>query len=154
MGVALKKYCVITIMIIIISVALISLLFGIFYNPPIKPKKNKVLIVDDDLDTLYIVKEILTTHNFEVKTHVNGLNVSQIVKQYDPNLILLDMRLPGKSGTEICRELTDEGSTIPIIFLSAYDDPIRSSAECTLSDFIQKPFEIDDFVNRVKFYSP
>ena len=56
---------------------------------------------------------------FDVKTHSTGLNIPDIVMHYHPNLILLDIRLPGKLGTQVCKELKQLYINLPIIFFGA-----------------------------------
>ena len=104
---------------------------------------KKILLVDDDLDILDIVKRILVENGFNVKTKSDGFNLPEVVNEYKPNIIILDIRLPGKRGTELCKELK-EIYTIPIILFSA--EPIRSFEECDADDFIQKPFEVKHLI--------
>lgn len=67
--------------------------------------KKKILVVDDDHDIIQIATNP-DTQWFSVKAHANGLNLPVIVKEYDPDLVLLDIRLPGgKSGTELSQPL-------------------------------------------------
>ena len=113
---------------------------------------KKVLVVDDEEDILNIVKMILTLYGFEVHTYSSGLNVPQIVLDLKPDLILLDIRLPGKLGTEICKELKEENSDIPIILFSAHAQQTNFLDSSGADAFIAKPFEIKDFVNTIKLH--
>src|SRR5664279_617984 len=101
---------------------------------------KKILVVDDDEDILDIVKLILISHGFDVQTHSTGLNVPDIVMHYRPNLILLDIRLPGKLGTEVCRELKLIHSDLPIILFSAHAEQGKVYSLCDADGFLQKPF--------------
>ena len=112
---------------------------------------KKILIVDDDEDILIIVKEILISHGFEVLSHPIGIDVAEVVKFYQPNLILLDILLFGKSGTEICKDLKHIYS-IPILLFSANVKKGNVFAECGADGFIQKPFEIDHLVNTINLH--
>ena len=89
---------------------------------------KKILVVDDDQDVLFLVQHILESRGFDVHTHSSGLKVPEVVMNYNPNLILLDVSLPEKSGIEICNELKQIYS-IPIILISAYSKHQISSAE-------------------------
>ena len=109
---------------------------------------KKILVVDDDLDILEIIKLILTLNDFDVYTHSTGLNVPEVVMEFHPNLILLDVRLPGKSGTEICKELKEK-YTIPIILISAYGNHLASIEESNADAFITLPFELNHLVNTI-----
>ena len=109
---------------------------------------KKILIVDDDKDVLEVVKLILTSHGFDVQTHSTSINVAKVVKYYKPNLILLDILLPGKLGTQACKELKLV-HTIPIILFSAHSDERKSFEKWNADAFIQKPFDIDHLVNTI-----
>ncbi len=109
---------------------------------------KKILVVDNDSDTLEIVKYILTSRGFDVHTHSTSVNVAKVIKYYNPNLILLDIHLPHKLGTQICKELK-QIHTIPIILTSAYADHRISYAEYNADAFIMKPFDMDQLVNTV-----
>ncbi len=112
---------------------------------------KKILIVDDDKDVLEIVKFGLTSKGFDVRIHSTSVNVAKVVKYYKPNLILLDVHLPEKLGTQICKELK-ELYTIPIILLSAYGDHQKSLGESSADAFLIKPFEIDLLVNTINLH--
>ena len=113
---------------------------------------KKVLVVDDDQDILYIVKQILTSYGFEVRLHSTGLNVPDIVLDFQPDLILLDVRLPGKSGTEICKELKEQNCVIPIILFSAHAQQANFLELFGADAFMSKPFDVKNLVNTVKLH--
>ena len=112
---------------------------------------KKILVVDDDPDILQIVKYILTVRGFDVETHTTGLNVPEVVMSYNPNLILLDIRLPGKLGTQVCKELK-QTYPIPIILFSAHADERKSFKKWNADAFIQKPFDIDQLVGTIRLH--
>jgi DNA-binding response OmpR family regulator len=109
---------------------------------------KKILVVDDDKDVLEIVEFALTSKGFDVRIHSTSVNVVKVVKYYNPDLILLDVHLPDKLGTQICKELK-EIYTIPIILLSAYGDHQKSLAQGSADAFIIKPFDIVELVNTI-----
>jgi len=109
---------------------------------------KKILIVDDDEAILDVVKHLFISHGFNVQTHSTGLNVQEVVMNYNPSLILLDINLPGKSGTQICKELKQKLS-IPIILFSAHANKRKAVEESNADDFIEKPFEINHLINTV-----
>jgi DNA-binding response OmpR family regulator len=113
---------------------------------------KKILVVDDDKDILEVVRYLLTSHGFDVQTHSTGLNVPDIVMHYHPNLILLDVRLPGKLGTEICKELKQINTHLPIILFSAHAEEGKSFAICDADGFIQKPFDIKELVDTINLH--
>lgn len=113
---------------------------------------KKILVVDDDQNILEVVKFILTSNGFDVLTLATGQDVPEVVLHYQPNLILLDIRLPGKLGTEICKELKQIHTDLPIILFSAHAEEGRSPDIKVADAFIQKPFDIRNFVNSVKLH--
>ena len=114
---------------------------------------EKILVVDDDEDILYAVRHLLTSLGFEIQTHSTGLSVPEVVLAFQPDLILLDIRLPGKLGTEICKELKELNYEIPIILFSAHHNyDVNFLATFGANDFIRKPFEIMDLLNTFKLH--
>lgn len=114
---------------------------------------KKILVVDDEPDILKSVKFILQKSGYEVLTAEDGEVGVKMAKQHSPDLILLDLRLPGKDGFEVCLELkSDEKfSHIPIILLTA-SAGIRQKeiSECRHDSFILKPFQYSDLLKKVK----
>jgi DNA-binding response OmpR family regulator len=113
---------------------------------------KKVLVIDDDKNILEVVEFILTSYGFDVFTLSTGFHVPEIVLHYQPDLILLDILLPGKLGTQICKELKQVHSDIPIILFSAIAQQGKTSDIHCADAFIQKPFDIKNFVDIVKLH--
>ncbi|BBF44796.1 phosphate regulon transcriptional regulatory protein PhoB [Lachnospiraceae bacterium KM106-2] len=113
--------------------------------------KQKILIVDDDtniaeLISLYLIKECFDTHIVN-----DGEAAIEAFKTYEPNLILLDLMLPGIDGYEVCREIRKQ-SNVPIIMLSAKGEIFDKvlGLELGSDDYIIKPFDSKELVARVK----
>lgn len=113
--------------------------------------KQKILIVDDDeniaeLISLYLVKEC-----FDTDIVTNGLDALDRFKSYQPNLILLDIMLPGMDGYEICQEIR-KSSNVPIIMLSAKGEVFDKvlGLKIGADDYIMKPFDSNELVARVR----
>ncbi len=113
---------------------------------------KKVLIIDDAPAILEIVDCILSREGFEVFTSLTGMNVENLITLYQPDVILLDVKLPGKSGVEVCEEIKYI-SAAPVIFLSAHADKNEIMKECDASAFIKKPFDINDLINTVRVWA-
>ncbi len=116
-------------------------------------KKNKILVVDDDLDTLEFVKTLLEFEGYDVETAANGQDALTTVSTTIPDLIILDVRLPGMDGYEICRRLKSQPDSraIPVIIYSASFNHVEEKArEAGADDFIIKPFAIDAFLTKVR----
>ena len=113
--------------------------------------KQKILIVDDDeniaeLISLYLVKEC-----FDTETVHDGEAALAAFDTYEPNLILLDLMLPGIDGYQVCREIRAK-SNVPIIMLSAKGETFDKvlGLELGADDYIMKPFDSKELVARVK----
>ena len=107
---------------------------------------RKILIVDDDDDLTDIVSRILIQAGFDAHIHPNGVNVTDVVKYYNPDLILLDIRLYGQSGTDICKEIKRR-YYMPIILFSAYIKQGEAYTDCDADGFLAKPFNLTDLLN-------
>ena len=113
--------------------------------------KSKILIVDDDnniaeLISLYLIKEC-----FDTKIVNDGEEALQAFETYSPNLILLDLMLPGIDGYQVCREVRAK-SNVPIIMLSAKGEIFDKvlGLELGADDYMMKPFDSKELVARVK----
>ncbi len=113
--------------------------------------KQRILIVDDDnniaeLISLYLIKEC-----FETMIVNDGESVMGALQEFNPNLILLDLMLPGMDGYQVCREVRARYS-IPIIMLSAKGEVFDKvlGLELGADDYIEKPFDSKEMVARVK----
>lgn len=113
---------------------------------------KKILVVDDNEDILNTVKRILISHGFDVQTYSSGLNVPDIVINYEPNLILLDIHLPDKLGTEVCKEIKEINSNLPVILFSAHSNKSEALSSCAADDFIQKPFDMKHLLDTVNLH--
>ena len=109
--------------------------------------KEKILVVDDDSSIVELIQLILERKGFDVRTNETGANLSEIINEFLPDLILLDIRLPNnRLGTEICKELKQKYS-IPIILFSAERQVLYK--DCNADDFIAKPFDVNDLLAKV-----
>lgn len=115
---------------------------------------RKILVVDDTVENLNVLKNILEKVNYEVYLSKDGNTAIKIAKELKPDLILLDILMPVIDGYETCKLLKEERSTrdIPIIFLSALtsaDDKIKAFDVGGI-DYIPKPFHDKEVIARVK----
>lgn len=116
---------------------------------------KRILIVDDEQSLLELVSAILDEEGFEVETTLNGKEALDKLKSAKPDLVILDMMMPGMSGRETAERIRNDPTTkdIPIIFLTvakfseAGKDILKKLG---IKDYITKPFENDDLVKRVK----
>ena len=112
---------------------------------------KRILVVDDDQDLTYLVKRILETNGFNVQLHLTGLHVLDVVRYYNPHLILLDIRLYGYSGTGICKQIKTKYDTTVILF-SGDIKKGEAYKECDADGFIAKPFDVGEFLVRINQY--
>ncbi len=123
------------------------------FNPNSKMKVD-ILVVDDKADNLHFLSDILTPIGYNVQTVSNGRLALNAIEASRPDLILLDVMMPGMDGYEVCQRLKTDASTkaIPIIFLSALDDVLDKVIAFKLGgvDYITKPFQFEEVVARVK----
>ena len=113
--------------------------------------RQKILVVDDDTNISELIMLYLTKECFEVMCVEDGESALQAMKSFGPNLILLDLMLPGMDGYQVCREVRKEYST-PIIMLSAKGEIFDKvlGLELGADDYMIKPFDSKELVARVK----
>lgn len=113
--------------------------------------KQKILIVDDDENIAELISLYLTKECFETETVHNGEDALKAFSSFAPDLILLDLMLPGMDGYQVCREIRKE-SAVPIIMLSAKGEIFDKvlGLELGADDYMIKPFDSKELVARVK----
>ena len=113
-----------------------------------------ILIVDDRLENIRFLSEFLSTQHYQVRKAISGQAALTAVRTISPDLILLDINMPGMSGYEVCEQLKrdPETSSIPIIFLSAGSDLGDKVRAFQLGgiDYITKPFQLEEVLIRVQ----
>ena len=112
---------------------------------------NKILIVDDDKNLLEVIRYNLVNEGYSVILAENGTQAVEIALQEKPELIILDIMLPGIDGFDVCRILRKEMS-VPILMLSAKIDEIDKvvGLELGADDYIAKPFSVRELMARVR----
>lgn len=113
--------------------------------------RQKILIVDDDNNIAELISLYLTKECFETKIVNDGEEALRVIKTFSPNLILLDLMLPGIDGYQVCREVRQSSNT-PIIMLSAKGEIFDKvlGLELGADDYMIKPFDSKELVARVK----
>jgi len=125
-------------------------------------KQTRILLIDDDPDVHTVVKKILTPRSYEVISAYNGDEGLRKVVEERPDLIILDVIMPGKHGFDVCHELkTDEKyhffSNIPVLMLTVYPEErekmhlsMREGMLMEAEDYLQKPVEAKELLKRVE----
>lgn len=112
---------------------------------------SSVLVVDDDTDILSIVHEVLTLEGLRVRTAANGSEALARVGDEQPQLILLDMRMPVMDGWQFASKLRERyNGWVPVVVMTAAKDAGARAREVQADDFISKPFDIDELVEKVQ----
>jgi len=116
--------------------------------------KKKIMVVDDEPDILRVVKDVLSSEGYAVVTAENASETFRKFKEGLPDLVILDLKLPGTGGLEICKSLKGDvkSSQIPIIILSTKSDESDKvvGLELGADDYVTKPFSSGELVARVK----
>lgn len=116
--------------------------------------RQKILIVDDELDTLIPLKMALEAENYQVVEASSGMKAIEKTRSDHPDIVLLDLMMPGMDGIEVCKVLKGDSFTahIPIIMLTAkgeIEDKIEG-IDTGADDYVTKPFDLGELKARVK----
>lgn len=113
--------------------------------------KSKVLIIDDDVHICELIRLYLEKDGFDSLAAYHGNKAMDAFKEYTPNIVILDVMLPGADGWQVCREIR-KISNIPIIMLTAKGETFDKvlGLELGADDYIVKPFEPKELIARVK----
>lgn len=117
-------------------------------------KSARILVVDDNRENALLTRELLYTEGYEVEVAENAARAESLIQQNLPDLILLDVVMPGKSGIDLCQELKSKTETrlIPIVMITGLterEDRIRG-IEAGADDFLNKPIFPEEMFARVK----
>lgn len=113
---------------------------------------HKILIIEDESNIRELISYNLAGNNYKVVEAEDGLQGFEMSLREKPDLILLDLMLPGKNGLDICKELRERGSKVPIIILTAKHDDIDKvmGLEFGADDYMTKPFSVHELMARIK----
>ncbi len=112
---------------------------------------TKVLVADDDLNIVKLIRLYLEKEDYEVCTAHNGKDALDVFKRVNPAIVILDIMMPEMDGNEVCREIR-KSSDVPIIMLTAKGETFDKvlSLELGADDYIVKPFEMKELIARMK----
>jgi excisionase family DNA binding protein len=116
--------------------------------------KRKVLLVDDEVEIVELINKALDDDGrFEVKIAANGFDAGMMVKEYRPEIIILDVMLPDINGKEVCHRVRSDNSLeeVRIICISGMveEDKIQELKLAGADDFVRKPFDVDELIDRM-----
>jgi CheY-like chemotaxis protein len=113
-----------------------------------------VLVIEDDPELAEAEAVVLSAEGYRVLIAPDGRAALNQLQHERPNLILLDMRMPGMNGWEFAESLhATHGNDIPVVVVTAAYDPDRRAKDVGAVDFLTKPFELDEFVEKVARYA-
>ena len=123
---------------------------------PLESNNNTVLVIDDEATNIQVLSDFLETQSIEIMVAKNGTDGISRAKKGQPDLILLDIRMPGMDGYEVCHQLKSDKATseIPIIFmtgLTELDDKLKAFAVGGV-DYITKPFQQSELLARISVH--
>ena len=116
---------------------------------------KKIMVVDDNKSLLELVKAIFEVEKFEIMTASDGQECLDKLKTVKPDLVILDMMMPGMSGREVCEKIRENPDTknLKIVFLTVakFSETGKDVLDkLNVLDYITKPFENEDLIKRVK----
>ena len=121
---------------------------------PKKTLPKKILIVDDEPNIIVPLEFLMEQNNYDVRVAANGEQALEVISAYDPDLILLDIMLPGIDGYEVCQKIrkNPKFKHTKIIFLSAMARSIdlAKGMELAADEYITKPFSTADVVEKIR----
>ena len=113
-----------------------------------------ILVLDDDPDICAMLKMVLEYHGYAADEADGEEKAKEILSTKKVDLIIMDMLLSGADGTDICRRVKQDKQTlaIPILMFSAHPNAQKICMEAGADDFIAKPFEMNDLIDKVGFF--
>ncbi|MGH2566249.1 MAG: response regulator [Ginsengibacter sp.] len=109
-----------------------------------------ILLVDDSEDLLEILSTFLKMKGYEVESALSQEKAKNTLSTFIPDVILLDVRINGHDGRELCKEIKEKyDPNIPIILLSASPELLKDYEECKADDIIEKPFNLATVIEKV-----
>lgn len=116
--------------------------------------REKVLIVDDQFGIRTLLNEVLSKEGYKIYQAANGLQALNVTKQHAPDLVLLDMKIPGMDGLEILKKMKEIDPDIKVLIMTAYGemDLIEKTKKLGALAHFSKPFDIEEIRSAVKKY--
>jgi len=112
--------------------------------------KKKILVVDDEESIHLLYKEELEEEGYEVQSAMSGEDALKAFDTHQPDLVILDINMPGMDGIEVLRQMKQKRPGIPVILSSAYPEYKQDLASWASDDYIVKSFNLDDLKGSVK----
>jgi len=115
---------------------------------------KRILVADDDRNVLYLISELLARSRYDVSQAVNGDQALQMARELLPDLVILDVMMPGKDGLEVCRALKQDPATAPIkviiVTAKAQGRDREAGLEAGADEYITKPFRLNELLEKIE----
>ncbi len=113
---------------------------------------SSILIVDDDREIRSLLADYLENNGYRALTAMDGVAMWKVLEEARPDLIVLDLNLPGDDGLTLCRKLRGQSSNLPVIMLTARNEPLDRilGLEMGADDYLPKPFEPRELLARIR----
>ncbi len=113
---------------------------------------HSILIVEDEPSLIFTLRDTLETEGYQTRVAENGDQALSIIEEMPPDLMILDVMLPGMSGFDVCQKIREQNLNFPIIILTARDQEIDKVTGLNIGadDYITKPFGVKELLARIK----
>lgn len=115
-------------------------------------RAGKILVVDDDMELRQLLATYLNKHGYDTVLAGDASDLESRIARYEPDLVVLDRMMPGRDGMEACRALRSHGEDVPVIMLTAKDEPVDRimGLETGADDYVGKPFDPRELLARIQ----
>jgi DNA-binding response OmpR family regulator len=115
------------------------------------PAQKSILMIEDDAQARQVVRLAMQAQNYDLIEAISGDEGLEKARTDNPDLILLDINMPGMSGLDVCRKIRADGSLVPIIMVTAKSDTIDKvvGLEVGADDYVTKPYEVRELMARI-----
>jgi DNA-binding response OmpR family regulator len=117
-----------------------------------EPRKRRIMVVDDDPELRQLLERYLSRYDFDVLAVGDASEADRRLSRYRPDVLVLDVMMPGEDGLSLCQRLRARGDLVPVLMLTARDEPLDRilGLELGADEYLGKPFEPRELVARIE----